>query len=383
MPVFLTSLSTVSAGTSIYGAVPIGMSRVALRLHGRVATMDLPPHHLQFLRRLQLALAGGSLDGYRSNMVSRCIESGREGLMASMLSFWGVPNLQVINEDAHAASGWPRLVPDAGAGAFLGTLFPQARRPGDSDARSPRCHDWPQCIRALADLIRCVFLGEGLVKLEAVALRSWRSSSAPPDLTTARRIDRFIAASAWPMASSSMSRLSARAGAHRPRAEPLPARPARSRIPLSRDPRAALFRCGCRGHRHAVAARLRRPPAQPLDAAGDRCPRRPEPGRRDLGYAAAIAQALLTDRQSSQRPRQRARRDDAGLLAYLRVAARAVESIADGDRRQARVTRSLEALMALRVPNGMFVRGHTSPRSPPRTWSGAGRAFLGAASIGE
>jgi hypothetical protein len=69
-----------------------------------------PRTHLQFLKRLQLRrcaetgkrLAGGAEVDHRIPLHRVWQERGAYE-WPSMLSFWGVPNLQVINEDAHAA----------------------------------------------------------------------------------------------------------------------------------------------------------------------------------------------------------------------------------------------------------------------------------------
>jgi hypothetical protein len=39
----------------------------------------------------------------RLTIASHCIESGRREELMSGPRFWGLPNLQVINRDAHAA----------------------------------------------------------------------------------------------------------------------------------------------------------------------------------------------------------------------------------------------------------------------------------------
>jgi hypothetical protein len=108
------------------------------------------------------------------------------------------------------------------------------------------------------------------------------------------------------------------------------------------------------------------------------------PDPQNLDYAAAIAQALLSDRQTAaNRETGALAATTLGLLAYLRVAVRAGERSRMVTDARALVTRSLDALMALRVPNGMFVRGHASPEVAAEDLILAGRAFLAAAAIGE
>jgi hypothetical protein len=231
----------------------------------------------------------------------------------------------------------------------------------------------------------CV-LDEGLVKLEAVAFAVLALLDRnPPDLMTARRFGRFILG----------QRLANGEFIH---VRDYP----QGRVRIDRGPTAtgqallalaALFRATRDTHyfdmvaeaidglsSRAFGVRQRSHwMLLAIDALDDL-----SPDPQNLEYAAAIAQALLADRQSTGGGETGAlAATTLGLLAYLRVAARAGERSRMASDARAQVTRSLEALLALRVPNGMFVRGHASPEVAAEDLVWAGRAFLGAASIGE
>ncbi len=229
----------------------------------------------------------------------------------------------------------------------------------------------------------CV-LDEGLVKLEAVAFAVLALVNRNrPDLTTARRFGRFIL------------------GQRLPNGEFIHVRDyPQGRVRTDRGPTAtgqallglaALYRATHEPpYFDAVAETVDTLSARAygvrqrshwmllaIDALDDI-----SPDPQNLDYAAAIAQALLADRQSANdRETSALAATTLGLLAYLRVAARAGERSRMVTDAKALVTRSLEALMALRVPNGMFVRGHASPEVAAEDLVWAGRAFLGAATV--
>jgi len=230
----------------------------------------------------------------------------------------------------------------------------------------------------------CV-LDEGLVKLEAAAFAVLALLDRnPPDLMTARRFGRFILG----------QRLANGEFIHvrdypkgRVRTDRGPTATGQALLALAslyratRDPHyfdmvaeavdglsSRAFGVRQRSHWMLLA----------IDALDDL-----SPDPQNLDYAAAIVQALLADRQSTGgRETGALAATTLGLLAYLRVAARAGERTRMVSDARNEVTRSLEALLALRVPNGMFVRGHASPEVVAEDLVWAGRAFLGAASIG-
>jgi hypothetical protein len=229
----------------------------------------------------------------------------------------------------------------------------------------------------------CV-LDEGLVKLEAVAFAVLALLNRNrPDLTTARRFGRFILG----------QRLANGEFIHvrdypqgRVRTDRGPSATGQALLAL-----ASLYRATHEPHYFdAVAEAIDGLSARAygvrqrshwmllaIDALDDL-----SPDPQNLDYAAAIAQALLADRQVvDNRETSALAATTLGLLAYLRVAARAGERSRMVTDTKALVTKSLDALMALRVPNGMFVRGHASPEVAAEDLVWAGRAFLGAAGM--
>jgi hypothetical protein len=229
----------------------------------------------------------------------------------------------------------------------------------------------------------CV-LDEGLVKLEAVAFAVMALvNCSRPDLTTARRFGRFILGQRLPNGEFIHVRDYPQG---RVRADRAPTATGQALLAL-----AALYRATHEPHYFdavaetvdALAARAYGVRQRShwmllaIDALDDI-----SPDPQNVEYAATIAETMLaTSRSDGGRDTSALAATTLGLLAYLRIAARASERSRIMSEARAQVTRSLEALMALRVPNGMFVRGQASPEVAAEDLVWAGRAFLGAASV--
>jgi hypothetical protein len=229
----------------------------------------------------------------------------------------------------------------------------------------------------------CV-LDEGLVKLEAVAFAVMALvNCSRPDLTTARRFGRFILGQRLPNGEFIHVRDYPQG---RVRADRAPAATGQALLAL-----AALYRATHEPHYFdavgetfdALAARAYGVRQRShwmllaIDALDDI-----SPDPQNVEYAAAIAEPMLAaSRTDGSRETSALAATTLGLLAYLRIAARASERSRIMTEARVQVTRSLEALMTLRVPNGMFVRGQASPEVAAEDLVWAGRAFLGAASV--
>jgi hypothetical protein len=228
----------------------------------------------------------------------------------------------------------------------------------------------------------CV-LDEGLVKLEAVAFAVLALvNHGRPDLTTARRFGRFILGQRLPNGEF----IHVRDYPHgRVRVDRGPSATGQALLAL-----AALYRATHElQYFDAVAETVDTLAARAygvrqrshwmllaLDAFDDM-----SPDPQNVEYAAAMARALLAESQSvTGRETGALAAMTLGLLAYMRVAERAGERSRTVTEAKAQVARNLEALMTLRVPNGMFVRGQASPEVAAEDLVWAGRAFLGAAS---
>jgi hypothetical protein len=229
----------------------------------------------------------------------------------------------------------------------------------------------------------CV-LDEGLVKLEAVAFAVLALvNRSRPDLTTARRFGRFILGQRLPNGEFIHVRDYPNG---RVRADRAPTGTGQALLALM-----ALYGATHEPHYFdAVAETVDTLAARAygvrqrshwmllaVDALDDMSP---DPQNAD--YAGAIAEALLVDdRSGGGRETRTLAATILGLLAYLRIAARADRRSRTVTEVRAQVARGLEALLALRVPNGMFVRGQSSPEVAAEDLVWAGRAFLGAASV--
>jgi len=229
----------------------------------------------------------------------------------------------------------------------------------------------------------CV-LDEGLVKLEAAAFAVLALVNRNrPDLTTARRFGRFILGQRLPNGEFINIREYPNG---RVRADRGPAGTGQALLALM-----ALYRATHEPHYFdAVAEAVDTLAARAygvrqrshwmllaIDALDDM-----SPDPQNVDYAAALAEALLVEaRSGGSRETRPLAALIMGLLAYLRVAARAGERSRLVGEVEAQAARSLDALMTLRVPNGMFVRGQASPEVAAEDLIWAGRAFLGAASV--
>ena len=222
-------------------------------------------------------------------------------------------------------------------------------------------------------------LDEGLVKLEASAFAVLALlSCSRPDLTTARRFGWFILGQCLPAGQFIHVR-------------EYPAGRVRSSSKPTATGQALLALLGL--FRATGEARYYQAAAQAMDAltAGSYGIKErshwmllavdaidmlsPDPA--NLRYAAAIAAGPLAD--SSYRTRadgSELASITLGLLAYLRIAARRGERSGSVALARQQVIQNLDALMRLRVPNGMFVRGHASAEVSADDLVQAGRAFL-------
>ena len=233
----------------------------------------------------------------------------------------------------------------------------------------------------------CV-LDEGLVKLEAVAFAVLALvSCSRPDLTTARRFGRFILGQRLPNGEFIHVREYPKG---RVRAERVPTGAGPALLALSalyRATRELQYFDAVAESVDALAARaygVRQRSHWMLLVIDDLDDMSPDP--QNFQYAAAIAAGLLAEappdgRSDGGRETIALAAIILGLLAYLRIAARAGERSRTVTEARTQAARRLEALLALRVPNGMFVRGQASPVVAAEDLVWAGRAFLGAASV--